>query len=65
MPEVGEHNVWDVQKIMTCVKWDIESIITHEFPLDRLEEAIRTANNVNSEGNVVIGMKKNNAPLLP
>ena len=50
-------DVWDVQKIMTCGKWKIESIITHEFPLDRLEEAIRTANNVDSEGNVVISMK--------
>lgn len=52
MPE----DVWDVQKIMTSDEWDLESIITHEFSLDRLEEAIRVASDVNSAGNVVIRM---------
>ena len=32
MPE----DVRDVQKIMTCGNWDLESIITHEFPLEEL-----------------------------
>lgn len=53
MPE----DVWDVQEIMTCGKWDLESIITHEFPLDKLEAAIRTANSVEAAGNVVIRMQ--------
>lgn len=50
MPE----DVWDVQKIMTCGKFDLESIITHEFPLSELEKAIRTAADVNSAGSVII-----------
>lgn len=29
MPE----DVRDVQEIMSCGKWDLERIITHEFPL--------------------------------
>lgn len=52
MPE----DVWDVQKIMTCGKWNLESIITHEFPLHELEQAIRTASDVDHAGNVVIRM---------
>lgn len=52
MPE----DVWDVQKIMSCGRWDIESIITHEFPLDELDKAIRTAADVDHAGNVVIKM---------
>lgn len=54
MPE----DVWDVQKIMTCDKWNLESIITHEFSLEKLEDAIRTAGNANAAGNVVIKMEK-------
>ncbi|MGN0437297.1 MAG: zinc-binding dehydrogenase [Lachnospiraceae bacterium] len=49
-------DVWDVQKIMTCGKWNLEKIITHEFSLDELETAIRTAADVNHAGNVVIRM---------
>lgn len=52
MPE----DVYDVQKIMTCGKWDLESIITHEFTLDKLETAIRTAADVAHSGNVVVKM---------
>ena len=47
-------DVLDVQHIMTCGRWDLESIITHEFPLDQLETAIRTAADVDHAGNVVI-----------
>ena len=50
MPE----DVWDVQKIMTCGRWDLETIITHEFSLNELERAIRTASDVSHAGNVVI-----------
>lgn len=53
MPE----DVKDVQDIMSCGKWDIESIISHEFPLDRLERAIRTAADTEHSGNVVINME--------
>lgn len=50
MPE----DVADVQEMMSCGRWDIEQIITHEFPLEQLETAIRTASNVQSSGNVVV-----------
>lgn len=50
MPE----DVYDVQKMMASGKWDLESIITHEFPLEQLEEAIRTAHDVECAGNVVV-----------
>ncbi|MGM9619730.1 MAG: zinc-binding dehydrogenase [Oscillospiraceae bacterium] len=52
MPE----DVRDVQKIMTCGRWDLESIITHELSLDELAAAIRTAADVDHAGNVVIKM---------
>ena len=52
MPE----DVRDVQEIMASGKWNLESIITHEFSLDALEQAIRTASDVNHAGNVVIKM---------
>ena len=54
MPE----DVIDVQKMMSCGKWDLEHIITHEVPLEQLETAIRTAGDVNQSGNVVVKMKK-------
>lgn len=53
MPE----DVNDVQKIMACGKWNLESIISHEFPLEQLEKAIRTASDVEHPGNVVVKMK--------
>ena len=52
MPE----DVRDVQEIMASGKWNLESIITHEFPLEQLETAIRTAGDVNHSGNVVVKM---------
>lgn len=52
MPE----DVRDVQNIMTCGKWNLENIITHEFPLPELAQAIRTAGDVVRAGNVVIRM---------
>ena len=52
MPE----DVRDVQEIMRCGRWDLESIITHEFSLCELEKAIRTAADVDHAGNVVIKM---------
>ena len=42
---------------MASGKWELESIITHEFPLDKLEQAIRTAGDVEHAGNVVVKMK--------
>lgn len=52
MPE----DVRDVQNIMASGRWDLESIITHKFPLDELEKAIRTASNPNASGSVLIKM---------
>ena len=45
-----------MQEIMSCGKWDLERIITHEFPLLELEQAIRTAGDVDHAGNVVVKM---------
>ena len=50
MPE----DVLDVQKIMASKKWDLESIITHQFSIDELQLALNTASNVDSAGSVVI-----------
>lgn len=50
MPE----DVADVLKIMESGAWDIESIITHEFSIDKLSEAIETASQSDSAFNVVI-----------
>lgn len=50
MPE----DVRDVLAIMESGKWDIESIITHEFPWEKLPDAIETAADVEHALNVVI-----------
>ena len=47
MPE----DMRDVQEIMASGKWELERIITHEFPLNELEQAIRTASDVDHAGN--------------
>ena len=52
MPE----DVFDVQKIMASGNWNLESIITHEFSLEQLEAAIRTAADPRHSGSVVIKM---------
>lgn len=53
MPE----DVQDVQEILASGKWDLERIITYEFPLPELEQAIRTAGDAEHAGNVVVKMK--------
>lgn len=50
MPE----DVRDVLNIMTSGKWNIGSIITNEYPIDKLEEAIKAASDVDNAFNVVI-----------
>lgn len=50
MPE----DVRGVMAIMESGRWDIESIITHEFPWEGLKEAVETAADVNRSLNVVI-----------
>lgn len=47
-------DVADVLEIMKSGKWDIERIITHEFPLDDLSKAIEQATDVNNALNVII-----------
>ena len=49
-------DVKDVQEIMSNHP-NIEKIITHEFTLDQLEQAIQTAGQIHKAGNVVIKMK--------
>lgn len=50
MPE----DVRDVMRIMESGRWDIESIITHDFPWERLTDAIETAADVQHSLNVVV-----------
>lgn len=50
MPE----DVITVMDIMKSKRWDIEKIITHEFPLEELADAIRTAGDVDKALNVTI-----------
>lgn len=50
MPE----DVRDVMRIMESGRWDIESIITHDFPWERLADAIETAADVQHSLNVVV-----------
>ena len=50
MPE----DVRDVLTILSSGRWDVESIITHEFPWSRLPEAIETAADVQRALNVII-----------
>ena len=50
MPE----DVADVLKIMESGTWNIESIISHEFSLNNISEAIETAAQSDSAFNVVI-----------
>lgn len=52
MPE----DVYDVQNILSCGKWNLENVITHEFPLEELEKALRTAADVEHSGSVIIKM---------
>lgn len=40
--------------IMANGKWNLESIITQEFPLERISEAIQTAANPERAFNVTI-----------
>lgn len=47
-------DVDDVIKVMDSKKWDIESIITHEFSWEELPQAIEKASQVNEALNVVI-----------
>lgn len=47
-------DVRDVLSIMSSGDWDIEKIITQEFPIDDISQAIETAANTNRAFNVVI-----------
>ena len=50
MPE----DVIDVMSIMKSNRWKLEKIITHEYPLSQLREAILKASDVNNSLNVTI-----------
>lgn len=41
-------------KVMASKKWDIESIITDEYPWEKLPEAIEKASKVDEALNVII-----------
>lgn len=48
-------DVIDVMQIMKSKKWDIESMITHEYRLKELSQAIEKAADVDHALNVMIG----------
>lgn len=50
MPE----DVRDVMSIMESGRWNLESVITHEFSLEQIEKAIQTAADAGSALNVTI-----------
>ncbi len=54
MPE----DVQDVMRIMESNRWDLKKIITHEYPLDDLEQAIRMAANTEEAFNVIIDFSR-------
>lgn len=47
-------DVRDVMAIMESGKWDLESVITQEFPLEQISDAIRTAADPDRAFNVTI-----------
>lgn len=47
-------DVMDVMEIMKSKKWDIEKVITHEYPLEELAAAIEKASDVDSALNVIV-----------
>ena len=47
-------DVRDVMKIMESGRWDLEKMITHEFPLDEINQAIQTASDTEHALNVII-----------
>lgn len=50
MPE----DVRDVMHMMESGRWNLESVITHEFPLTQIEKAIQTAADTKHALNVTI-----------
>ena len=50
-------DVSDVISVMKSGKWDISSIITHEFPLCEIEKAIQTASDPHCALNAIIGFR--------
>lgn len=49
-------DVQTVQRIMTDGRWDLERMITHEFALTDLEQALETAGDVHHAGTVIVRM---------
>ena len=50
-------DVRDVMEMMKSKRWDIEKLITNEYPLDQLKDAIEKASDVHNSLNVVIKIK--------
>lgn len=53
MPE----DVRDVMCMMESGRWNLESVVTHEFPIEQIEKAIQTAADTNHSFNVTIRFK--------
>nr|WP_294493455.1 hypothetical protein [uncultured Mediterraneibacter sp.] len=50
-------DVQDVMRIMEGRQWDLQKMITHEFPLTEISRAIRTASDPEKALNVVISFQ--------
>jgi threonine dehydrogenase-like Zn-dependent dehydrogenase len=44
----------DVMEMMASKRWDIDKLITHEYPLEQLGNAIEKAADVDNALNVII-----------
>ena len=51
-------DVRDVMAIMESGRWDVERLITHEYPWEQLEEAIQMAGRPDQALNVLIRYDK-------
>jgi len=47
-------DVQEVMNIMESKKWNIESIMTHEYPWEQLPQAIEMASQVDKALNVIV-----------
>lgn len=55
----AKEDVLDVMEIMKSGRWNIETIITHEFEQEQLAQAIEQASDVDQALNVIIHFRKN------
>ena len=60
IPEISDNDVLIKNIYSSICGTDIESIITHEFPIEQISKAIETAADSNKAFNVVINFNEKN-----